>query len=58
MDLWVIELYFLKGKLDTSSNIVNDEPEIMQTEAIAAYFNVVSLYLERLKKSPVRIVCL
>jgi hypothetical protein len=32
--------------------------ERMQTEAVAAYFNVVFLYLERMKKSPVRIVFL
>jgi hypothetical protein len=51
-------LYFLKGKLDIASKTVNDELGRMQTEAIAAYFNVVALYLERLKKSPVRIVFL
>jgi len=42
-------LYFLKRKLDIASKTVNDELARMQTEAIAAYFNVVSLYLKRLK---------
>jgi hypothetical protein len=51
-------LYFLKGELDVASKTVNYELERMQTEAIAAYFNVVSLCLERMKKSPVRIVFL
>jgi len=51
-------LYFLKRKLDIASKTVNDEFERMQTEAIAAHFNVVSFYLERLKKYPVRIVFL
>jgi len=51
-------LYFLKRKLDIASNTVNDELERIQAETIAAHFNVVSFYLERLQKYPVRIVFL